>query len=189
MPTRVVIAEDEWLTATALRAELERQGYDVIGMARSGTEAVSLCAEQAPEVVMMDVQMPGMDGLEATRTLMGRRPTCVVVVTGEVRLEEAAAQAGAMCSVMKPLLGEQIPEVMATARERFQQFLVLRDGDTDLAAVMARWQVVRKAALALAEAEGISEQAAFRKLRQRAATLGVTLGAAAEGVTAQKAAA
>ena len=93
---RVVIAEDEWLLAMALRRQVESYGYQVVGTASSGREVLELCRRESPDVVFMDLQMPEMDGLEATRTLMQESPRCVVIITGKAQLDQLARQAGAM---------------------------------------------------------------------------------------------
>ena len=67
---RVLIAEDEWLVAAALRRQVESHGYEVVGTVGTGTEALTACRAQRPDLVLMDVQMPELDGITATRTLM-----------------------------------------------------------------------------------------------------------------------
>lgn len=183
MPTRVVVADDEWLTAVALRTEMERQGYEVVGTAGTGAEALRVCREHAPDVVMMDVQMPEMDGLEATRALMQRAPTCVVIVTGQSRIEHEVEASGAMGYVLKPLLGAQIGPVVEAARVRFGQFLAMKCGATCFEDLMAKWLVVRHAIAVLAR-QGTSEEVGFELLRQRAADAGTSVSSAAEAVLA-----
>ena len=165
MPTRIVIADDEWLMTLLLKTELERQGYEVIGIAGSGREVLSLCCEKTPDVVMMDIQMPGMDGLAVTRVLMEKCPMCVVIVTGKGLQEQAAEQAGAMSCVTKPLFGDHVASVVETARRWFQQFLEVRAQAVDFNDMMVKWRQVRKAVLLLMQQERISEEASLAKLQ------------------------
>ncbi len=124
---RVLIADDEFLVAMAVRCELEALGHAVVGMARDGREAVALCDSLHPDLVLMDVQMPEMDGLAATRHLMAHRPVCVVIVTGKAHSAQAAEEAGAMGYAEKPLVAWMIAPLLASARARFTQFLAQRE--------------------------------------------------------------
>jgi len=181
MAVRVVIAEDEWLAAAVLRHELEQQGYEVVGAVGTGSEAFDACCAQTPDLVMMDVQMPGMDGIAATRAVMERCPTCVVIVTGKARLEEAAEQAGAMSYVLKPLLGNQISPVVNVARHRFAHFTTVRTESATPPEALAAWQVVMRAVKLLVGRDTITEDEAFHRLQTRARASGTTLqGGAAE---------
>ena len=123
MAVRVVIAEDEFLIATQTRHELERQGYEVVAVARTGTEALDLCILHRPEVVLMDIRMPDMGGIEATRRIMSICPACVVVVTGNPDLGQEAERAGAMGYVVKPFHSEQVRSAIEAARARFAELM------------------------------------------------------------------
>ncbi len=176
---RVLIAEDEWLVAAALRRQVESHGYEVVGTVGTGTDALKACCAQVPDVVLMDVQMPGLDGLTATRALMAQCPTCVIIVTGKGRSEQAAAEAGAMSYVVKPLLSSQIPTVVDTARRRYERFVEVMNEAASFEEGMEAWLTVQNAVRAICEGEGLSEEEAFETLRQRAGEKGVTLGEAA----------
>jgi len=181
MAVRVVIAEDEWLAAAVLRHELEQQGYEVVSAVGTGSEAFDACCAQTPDLVMMDVQMPGMDGIGATRAVMEKCPTCVVIITGKARLEEAAERAGAMSCVLKPLLGNQISPVVEIARHRFAHFMAVRTESATPQAALEDWQVVMRAVKLLVGRDTITEDEAFHRLQRRARESETTLqGAAAE---------
>ena len=170
MPVRVVIAEDEWLIAAALSRQVQFHGYEVVGTVGTGTDAVALCRSQHPDVILMDVQMPEMDGIQATRILMETDPICVVIVTGKGKLEQESEQAGAMNYVTKPLLSNQIPLVVETARQRFERFTQIRATETDPSQSdpLASWIVIQRAVKKLAEESGSSEELAFQRLEQLA---------------------
>jgi len=123
MAKRVVIADDEPLAARQMRFELERGGYEVIGVARTGTEAVDMCVLHHPDFVLMDIKMPDMDGFVATGRIMSQCPTPVVIVTGDPGRVEGAEEAGAVGYVVKPLTLEKFSAVVKSARERFTRMM------------------------------------------------------------------
>jgi response regulator NasT len=128
MPIRIVIADDEPLTARQMRYEIERGDYEVVGMASTGTEALDLCIQHRPDLLLMDLRMPDMDGVAATTRIMSECPTPVVVVTGDPSLAGGAEQAGAVGRVMKPLTLERFSAVVELARARFAEVM---SGRTD----------------------------------------------------------
>jgi len=112
---RVVIAEDEVLLTMTLRAELEAYGVEVVGTAFDGATALELCRQTHPDAVIMDLRMPLMDGIEATRRIMAECPTRVIVLTALSRAESLAEaqQAGAACFISKPAGAETILKALA----------------------------------------------------------------------------
>jgi response regulator NasT len=118
---RVLIAEDEWLIAFALRRQLEREGWVVVGVARDGEEAVDLCCRQRPDLVLMDVRMPKRDGIEATRRIMAECPACVVMLTARTEADQVALSedAGAMGHLVKPVSTEALLRAIGEARARY----------------------------------------------------------------------
>ena len=180
---RVVIAEDEWLLAMALRRQVELYGYQVVGTASTGKEALELCRRESPDLVLMDVQMPEMDGLEATRTLMQEAPRCVVIITGKAQRDQLVRQAGVMRYVVKPLLGPEIPQVVENARQRFENFLRVSEESSSPHEALEAWLLVQQAVETLLTQGGTEEQT-FQELFQEALAQGVSLVAAAQMVLA-----
>ena len=118
--TRVMIADDEFLLCLTLRQQLELRGYEVVGVAHDGEKAVALCRETHPDVVLMDLRMPRMDGLEATRHIMAECPTRVLILTA-LDTADLAAQtraAGAEGSLMKPVSIDDIVSILERASPR-----------------------------------------------------------------------
>ncbi len=169
MALQVLIVEDEWVIAFSLRRLVESHGYEVAEVVSSGEAALEACPVRQPDVVLMDVQMPGMDGITATRRMMQVCPHPVIVVTGYAEYRDAAAQAGAMAYAMKPLQPEHVPELIETALQRFARFRLVHDGHTDCEEALADWVLVQRAVQWLAEREGVTEGETFARLQSLAA--------------------
>jgi AmiR/NasT family two-component response regulator len=120
---RVLICEDEGLTALRLKTSLTQLGYEVVGEARDGEEAVTAAARLNPDAILMDLRMPKLDGIAATERIMGACPTAIVMITAysERELVEAALQAGASGYLVKPVSDEQIEPALAVALAKFAQ--------------------------------------------------------------------
>lgn len=178
MATRIVIAEDNWLTPTVLRTELEAHGYEIAGIARTGTEALELTRRAQPDVVLMDIRMPEMDGIEVTRVLMEECLACVVMVTGDASLSQVAEEAGAMGYLVKPFLPNEINQAVQQAQRRFSWFqhVCKESGGQALVA----WKAVRQALREISDRDRISEEEAFARLRQAATAQNATLRQTAE---------
>lgn len=122
-PVRVLICEDEGLTALRLRASLEALGFTVVGDARDGDEAVAKAARLRPDAILMDVNMPRLDGIEATRRIMEAYPTAIVMLTahGDTELVQRALNAGAFGYLIKPVVDEQLRPAISVAWVRFTE--------------------------------------------------------------------
>ena len=124
---RVLIAEDEALIRMDLREMLEEEGHEVVGEARDGAEAIALARALAPDVVFMDINMPGVNGIEAAEVIGDERIAPVVMVTAfsQAAYVEQAAAAGAMAYVVKPFTRTDIMPAMALAAARFAEAVAL----------------------------------------------------------------
>jgi response regulator NasT len=113
---RVLIAEDEVMLAFTLRTQLERSGFEVVGVARTGKEAVEFNRAERPDIILMDIRMPEMDGIEATRRIMAEQPTCIVILSALAEKEsvERASKAGAKGYLMKPAGVDAILHILQT---------------------------------------------------------------------------
>src|SRR4051812_28000946 len=125
---KVLICEDESIIRLDLRELLERAGYEV-HEARNGEEAVALAASTEPDVAIMDVRMPGLDGIEAARQIREVRPVPIVMLTafGQASLVERAAEAGAFAYLTKPFREQDVVPALETARARHEELESLRE--------------------------------------------------------------
>jgi AmiR/NasT family two-component response regulator len=139
-PTRALIAEDEALVADVVEDELQKIGIQVVGRASDGRQAVDLTESLAPDVVVMDMQMPEMDGIEASRRIQERRPTPVVALTvySEPELVARAAAAGVGAYVIKPPEARELARAITIARARFADLAELRLKNGELRELLAK---------------------------------------------------
>lgn len=134
---RVVIAEDDFLVSQMLQSLLIQRGYDVVGRASDGIEAISMTRSLRPDVVIMDVQMPDMNGVEASRRIQETVPTPIVVLTAYERrdLVESAAEAGVGAYLVKPPNARELERAIIIARARFEDLRKLRELNQELSRV------------------------------------------------------
>ena len=183
---RVLIAEDETIIRLDVRALLERAGHEVVGEARDGEEAVALAAELDPDLVVMDVRMPHLDGIEAARAITDRRPVPIVMLTAyaEQDLVTRASEAGAFAYLVKPFREVDLLPAIDTARARFDELVALREEAADLAEALASRKAVERAKGILMRQEGIDEAEAFRRIRAASQKTGRTMRVVAEALIA-----
>ena len=164
----VVVAEDEALIRLDTVEALEDAGYDVVGQAASGQEAIDLTRELRPDVVVMDVKMPGTDGITAATEIGKENLAPVVMLTAfsQQSLVEKAADAGAMAYVVKPFAPEKLLPALEVAISRFDQINALKDEVTDMKARFEARKRVDRAKGLLMESMGMTESEAFRWIQK-----------------------
>ncbi len=169
---RIVIAEDEPLIRLDLRESLIEEGYDVVGEAGDGAEAVALVRDLKPDVAILDIKMPGVDGLTAARDIVGERLAAVVILTAfsQRELVEQARDAGALNYLVKPFQRQDLVPAIELAIARFREIVALSDQTEVLAEQLESRKVVDRAKGRLMDSHGMSEQDAFRFLQQTAMT-------------------
>jgi response regulator NasT len=168
MPTRIIIAEDDTLIRIDLKEELQRQGYLVIGDVGDGLSAVNLSRELRPDLVVMDIRMPEMDGIEAAEILTREKLAPVVLLTAfsDEELIQRAREVGVIHYVTKPWRSSDLKPAIEIALSRFQEFRAIESRVKDLEDSLATRKVVEKAKGVLMEQYKISEQDAFRRIQK-----------------------
>ena len=168
MSIRVVIAEDESVNRVDLEEELEQQGYEVVGAAADGEAAVNLTRELRPDVVLMDIKMPKMDGIEAAETLTREKLAPVLLFTAysDDDLIERARAAGVVHFVTKPWREKDLKPAIEIALSRFSEFRAMETKVKDLEEALATRKVVEKAKGVLMEKYKLSENEAFKRIQR-----------------------
>ena len=158
--TRVLIAEDETIIRLDLKGLLEGAGFEVCAEARDGEEAVQLARETSPDVALLDVKMPRLDGIEAARRILDERPIPIVMVTayGERDVVARAVEAGVFGYLVKPFRETDLLPAIETARARHDELRALREEADSLAEALAARKSIERAKGLLMEREGLSEE-------------------------------
>ena len=179
-----MIAEDEALIRLDLAEMLAEEGYDVVGQAADGEAAVALVMELRPDLVVMDVKMPRLDGIAAAAQIAEARIAPVVMLTAfsQRDLVERARQSGAMAYLVKPFTSADLVPAIEMARSRFAEMSVLEREVGDLTEQLATRKAVERAKGLLQESLGISEPEAFRWIQRTAMDLRLTMLQVAQGV-------
>ena len=185
-PLRILVAEDETIIRLDLREVLERAGHEVCAEARDGEEAVALALSQEPQLAILDVKMPRLDGIEAARRILAERPIPIVMLTayGQEELVARAVEAGVFGYLVKPFRETDLLPAIQTARARHAELEALREEAESLSEALATRKVVERAKGLLMEREGLSENDAFVRLRKASQASGRPLGVVAEAVIA-----
>lgn len=166
--TRVLVAEDESLIRIDIVEILRDNGFDVVGEAADGEKAVALAEELRPDIVVMDVKMPLLDGISAAEILTKRHIAPVVLLTAfsQRELVERAAEAGALAYVVKPFTPNDLIPAMDIALTRYQQITSLEDEISDLAERLETRKVLDRAKGILNDTMGLTEPEAFRWIQK-----------------------
>ena len=183
-PTRVVIAEDEAIIRLDLRELLEEEGYEVAGETGRGDEVVDLVRELRPDLAILDIKMPGLDGLSAARLIAGERLAAVLILTAfsQRELVEQARDAGALAYLVKPFQKSDLLPAIEIARGRFAELAALEREVGDLQERLVARKTVDRAKGRLMDEHAMTEQAAWRFLQQQAMTNRVQVGEIAQRV-------
>jgi two-component system, response regulator PdtaR len=181
---RVLVAEDEALIRMDLVEMLREEGYDVVGEAGDGDEAVRLARELRPGLVMMDIKMPGTDGLEAARAIAGERIAPVVMLTAfsQRELVEQARDAGAMAYLVKPFSKDDVVPAIELAASRYAEVTALETEVAGLTDRLETRKAVERAKGLLMARKKMSEPDAFRWIQRTAMDRRTTMKHVAEAV-------
>ena len=183
---RILVAEDETIIRLDLRALLEQAGFEVCGEARDGMEAVELARELEPDLAVMDVKMPRLDGIDAARRILEERPIPIVMVTayGQDEIVSRAVEAGVFGYLVKPFREQDLLPAIHTARARHDELQALRAEAESLAEALAARKAIERAKGVLMAKEGLTEQEAFERLRRASQLSGRPLKVVADALVA-----
>jgi len=183
---RVVIAEDEALIRLDLKEMLEEEGYVVVAEASDGEQAVALAEQHRPDLVVLDVKMPRLDGISAAERIAAARLAPVVVLTAfsQRELVERAREAGAMAYLVKPFTKADLMPALEMAMARYDELTTLEAEVTDLRERLETRKLVDRAK-GLLQGRGMDEPAAYRWLQRASMDGRTTMRAVAEGVVAE----
>ncbi|MFI1091407.1 ANTAR domain-containing response regulator [Streptomyces sp. NPDC020917] len=182
--TKVVIAEDEALIRLDLKEMLEEEGYSVVGEAGDGETAVRLAEELRPDLVILDVKMPVLDGISAAERIAGEKLAPVLMLTAfsQRELVERARDAGAMAYLVKPFTKSDLVPAIEMAVSRFQELRALEAEVADLSLRLETRKLVDRAKSVLQTRYGLSEPAAFRWIQKTSMDRRMSMQAVAQAV-------
>ncbi len=183
---RILVAEDETIIRLDLRKTLEEAGFQVCAEARNGEEAVALAARERPDLAIMDVKMPRLDGIEAARRILAERPIPIVMLTAydQEELVSRAVEAGVFGYLVKPFRPFDLLPAIRAALARHAELQALREEAESLAEALETRKLVERAKGLLMTRERLSEEDAFARLRRASQTSGRPLKVVAEAVVA-----
>ena len=181
---RIVIAEDEVIIRLDLREMLEEEGYEVLAEVGDGESAVRLAEELKPDLVVMDIYMPGMDGLTAAKMIVEKELAAVLVLTAysQRELVDQAARAGAMAYLVKPFDKSGLMPAIEVAIARWDESRALAGETKDLSERLEARKLVERAKGMLMEKGSLSEADAFRMIQQTAMRKRMTMRTLAERI-------
>ncbi len=181
---KVLVAEDEALIRLDLVELLTAEGYEVIGEAGDGEQALAMARELEPDLVVMDVKMPKMDGISAASAIAEERIAPVVMLTAfsQRELVERAREAGAMAYVVKPFDASDVVPAIEVAMARYAELRAVEEEVEDLQERFESRKIVEQAKGLLMEGLGLTEPEAFRWIQKTAMDLRKSMREVAEGV-------
>ncbi len=182
----MLIAEDETLIRLDLRQLLEAAGFEVCAEARNGLEAVQLAQSEEPDIAILDVKMPELDGIEAARRILDQRSIPIVMLTAysQEELVSRAVEAGVFGYLVKPFRDEDLIPALSTARARHDELNELREDARSLNEALEARKIVERAKGLLMDREGLTESEAFARLRRASQVSGKPMRIVAEALIA-----
>lgn len=174
---RVLIVEDDAAAGLAARAIIEEAGYEVVGTASCGEEALALAEEVCPDVAIVDIKLPGIDGIETTKQLVDKHNLAVMVVTAfaDPEFVHGAAQAGACSYLLKPVTKEALCANLEIAAARSSELTLLRQEAEDMKGALEVRKLSERAKHVLMSRLALSEVEAFAHIKQKCRNQNKTL--------------
>jgi response regulator NasT len=185
-PVRVVIAEDEAIIRLDLKETLVEEGYDVVGETGRGDEAVTMVRDLQPDLAILDIKMPGMDGIAAAREIASGRRAAVLILTAfsQRDLVQQATDAGAMSYLVKPFQKSALIPAIEVALKRFAEVKALEQESEELKERLVTRGIVHRAQGVLQDQHGMTESDAFTFIQRTAMSQRVKMRAVAEQILA-----
>jgi AmiR/NasT family two-component response regulator len=167
---KCVIAEDEQLTRTIIRARLEKLGHVIVAEAADGAQAVDAARTHKPDVIIMDIKMPVMDGIEAARRILSETPCAILFLSSfnEQELVEQASETGALAYLMKPFRKEDLAPALEMAVRRFRQIQSQAKEIEELKETLETRKLIERAKGILMDRHRMSEEEAFKRIHFQA---------------------
>ena len=187
-PLRILIADDEAVIRLGLRSMLEDQGYRVVGEAADGTRALDLVRRLRPDLVFLDIKMPGIDGLQAAQALLTERAVPVIVLTAYADREfvDKAKDAGVLAYLVKPVRESDLRPTVEVALARFREIRALHDDVGSLEDALATRKLIERAKGVLMRRNGLDETAAFAQIQRQARNSRKTMKEIAEEILSRE---
>lgn len=181
---RVLIAEDDAVSRMDLRSVLERMGHTVVGEADNGEDAVILARNVRPDLVILDIMMPKMTGLEAAAVVSRERIAPVLLLTAyrEAGMIDEASRAGVLAYLVKPFRAEDLEPAIEIALSRYRELTALEGELDSLNEQIETRKAVGKAKAILMRRSDLSEREAFRRMQSQSLALGKSLREIAEAI-------
>jgi AmiR/NasT family two-component response regulator len=183
-PLRIVVAEDEALIRMDLVEMLEREGYEVVGEAANGSEAIAKVREQKPDIALFDVKMPIKDGITAAQELRGEVPIVMLTAFSQRELIERANSAGVMAYLIKPFTITDLIPAIEVARTRFFERQILEGEIENLSARLEARKLLERAKGILMRDRAMSEPEAFTWLQRSAMDRRISMAEVARSLVA-----
>ena len=184
-PLRIVVAEDEALIRMDLVEMLAREGYEVVGEAANGEDAIALVREHHPDLALFDVKMPIKDGITAAQELRGEVPIVMLTAFSQRELIERANEAGVMAYLVKPFTISDLIPAIEVARSRFFERAILESEVATLEGKLEARKILERAKGLLMERSGMSEGEAFTWLQRGAMDRRISMVEVAKALLAE----
>lgn len=181
---RIMIADDDTLVAVSVRNQLEALGHQVVAEARNGAEAIQIARDTAPDLILMDIKMPEMDGITASRAIMEDRPVPIILLTSysDPELISEADEAGVQAYLVKPVDEAEMRPTIQIAMSRFRQLQQLSEEVEGLKQALAERKLIERAKGILMKRLNLSEEDAYIRLRQQARSRRVKMAEIAQSI-------
>jgi len=183
-PYRVLIADDEKTVAVGLQKQLEGLGYDVVAVVNDGHRAIEMCRRALPDVVFLDIEMPGLDGLTAARQIAIDPGTPVIILTahGHPNLIDQAVEDGVISYLLKPATNPSLHAAIQVAVARARELKVLQEDIDQLKSTLRERKLIERAKGILMTRRQLTESEAFRLLQRQSQDRRIPMAKLAESI-------